>query len=82
MKRKDLLENKYSLENRIWIISIDFYRRIIELGAGSGLLGLALLKYSDKILSYTFTDYSSMILNLLQQNVLLNFSEDQIDVIK
>ncbi|CAF1376465.1 unnamed protein product [Adineta steineri] len=38
---------------------------IIELGAGSGLLGLTLLKYSAKILSYTFTDYSPMILNLL-----------------
>ncbi len=80
MKRKYLLENKYSLENIILIISIDFHRRIIELGAGSGLLGLALLKYSDKILSYTFTDYSPMILNLLRQNVLLNFSEDQLDV--
>ncbi|CAF1386076.1 unnamed protein product [Adineta steineri] len=63
MKRIHLLENK----------------RIIELGAGSGLLGLTLLKYSDKILSYTFTDYSPMILNLLRQNALLNFSEYQID---
>ncbi|CAF3265184.1 unnamed protein product [Rotaria sp. Silwood2] len=61
MKRIHLLENK----------------RIIELGAGSGLLGLALLKYSDKILSYTFTDYSPMILNLLRQNILLNFSDDE-----
>jgi 16S rRNA G1207 methylase RsmC len=60
------------------MISIDFIRRIIELGAGSGLLGLALLKYSEEILSYTFTDYSSMILNLLRQNTLLNFSEDVI----
>ncbi len=63
------------------MISIDSIRRIIELGAGSGLLGLALLKYSDEILSYTFTDYSPMILNLLRQNVLLNFSDDQLDVI-
>jgi tRNA1(Val) A37 N6-methylase TrmN6 len=63
------------------IYFIDFYRRIIELGAGSGLLGLALLKYSDKIFSYTFTDYSPMILNLLRKNVLLNFSDDQLDVI-
>ncbi|CAF4034494.1 unnamed protein product [Adineta steineri] len=63
MKKIHLLENK----------------RIIELGAGSGLLGLTLLKYSDKILSYTFTDYSPMILNLLRQNALLNFSEYQID---
>ena len=54
--------------------------RVIELGAGSGLLGLALLKYCPSILSYTFTDYSSMILNLLRQNVSLNFSEDQLDV--
>ena len=57
-------------------------RRIIELGAGSGLLGLALLKYSDEIVSYTFTDYSSMILNLLRQNALLNFTEEQLDVMK
>jgi methylase of polypeptide subunit release factors len=63
------------------MIFIDFHRRIVELGAGSGLLGLALLKYSDQILSYTFTDYSPMILNLLRQNALLNFSEDQLDVI-
>jgi tRNA1(Val) A37 N6-methylase TrmN6 len=82
MNRKHLLENKYSAENIILIISIDFHRRIIELGAGSGLLGLALLKYSEKILSYTFTDYSPMILNLLRQNTLLNFSENQLDVIK
>ena len=53
------------------------FRHILELGAGSGLLGLALLKSSEKIRSYTFTDYSPMILNLLQQNVLLNFPEDQ-----
>ena len=58
------------------MISIDFIRRIIELGAGSGLLGLALLKYSNEIPSYTFTDYSPMILNLLRQNFLLNFPED------
>jgi tRNA1(Val) A37 N6-methylase TrmN6 len=82
MERKYLLENKYSLENIILIISIDLHRRIIELGAGSGLLGLALLKYSEEILSYTFTDYSPMILNLLRENGLLNFSEDQLDVIK
>jgi tRNA1(Val) A37 N6-methylase TrmN6 len=82
MKRIHLLENKYSLENFIVTISIEFSRRIIELGAGSGLLGLALLKYSETIFSYTFTDYSPMILNLLQQNVSLNFSEDQLDVIE
>ncbi len=82
MNRKHLLENKYLVKNIILIISIDFHRRIIELGAGSGLLGLALLKYSEKILSYTFTDYSPMILNLLRQNTLLNFSENQLDVIK
>jgi len=64
-----LMERKYLLENK----------RIIELGAGSGLLGLALLKYSEEILSYTFTDYSPMILNLLRENSLLNFSEDQLD---
>lgn len=57
-------------------------RRIIELGAGSGLLGLALLKYSDEIVSYMFTDYSSMILNLLRQNALLNFTEEQLDVME
>jgi tRNA1(Val) A37 N6-methylase TrmN6 len=57
------------------------FRHILELGAGSGLLGLALLKSSEKISSYMFTDYSSMILNLLQQNVLLNFPEDQLNVI-
>ncbi len=62
----------------LWIL----FRHIIELGAGSGLLGLALLKYSDEILSYTFTDYSPMILNLLRQNILLNFSEDQFNVIQ
>ncbi len=66
MKRIHLLENKYSLK---------------KLGAGSDLLSLVLLKYSDKISPYTFTDYSPMILNLLWQNVLLNFSEDQLDVI-
>jgi 16S rRNA G1207 methylase RsmC len=59
---------------------IDFNRRIVELGAGSGLLGLALLRYSDTILSYKFTDYSPMILNLLRQNALLNFSDDELDV--
>jgi 16S rRNA G1207 methylase RsmC len=57
-----------------------FFRRIIELGAGPGLLGLALLKYSETILSYTFTDYSPMILNLLRQNASLNFSNEQLDV--
>ena len=64
------------------MICINFHRRIIELGAGSGLLGLALLKYCDKILSYTFTDYSSRILNLLRQNALLNFPEDHLDVVQ
>lgn len=58
------------------------FRDILELGAGSGLLGLALLKSSEKISSYTFTDYSPMILNLLQQNVLLNFPEDQLNVMQ
>ena len=59
---------------------IDGSRRVLELGAGSGLLGIALLKSSSHMPSYTFTDYSPMILNLLRQNILLNFSEDQLDV--
>ena len=82
MERIHLLENKYLFFNIKYWILLNLSRRIIELGAGSGLLGLALLKYSDAISSYTFTDYSSMILNLLRQNALLNFSEDQLDVIK
>ena len=56
-----------------------FSRKIIELGAGSGLLGLALLKSSERIESYTFTDYSPMILNLLRQNASLNFSDEQLE---
>lgn len=80
-KKTSIRKQVFFKKNKI-ISIFEFHRRIIELGAGSGLLGLALLKYSEKIFSYTFTDYSSMILNLLQQNVLLNFSEDQIDVIQ
>ncbi|CAF1045108.1 unnamed protein product [Adineta ricciae] len=63
------------LMNRIDLVR---NKRIIELGAGSGLLGLALLKYSNDISSYTFTDYSPMILNLLRQNALLNYSDEQL----
>ncbi|CAF1050378.1 unnamed protein product [Adineta ricciae] len=63
------------LMNRIDLVK---NKRVIELGAGSGLLGLALLKYSNDISSYTFTDYSPMILNLLRQNALLNYSDEQL----
>lgn len=63
MQRIDLVENK----------------KIVELGAGSGLLGLALLKSSERIPSYTFTDYSPMILNLLMQNASLNFSDEELE---
>lgn len=51
--------------------------RIIELGAGSGLLGLSLLKYFPSIERYRFTDYSAMILNLLKQNISVNYSEEE-----
>ena len=43
-------------------------KTVIELGSGTGIVGLTLLKYSDAARVY-FTDYTERITDLLQKNI-------------
>ncbi|KAL4239695.1 Protein fam86a [Mactra antiquata] len=60
------LQNKHLLQDR----------HILELGCGLGLTGLAISKVCN-VKSYTFTDCNTQVLNLLAQNIELNFSDRQ-----
>ncbi|KAK7068783.1 Protein fam86a [Halocaridina rubra] len=58
--------------------SEEFYgKNILELGAGLGLTGLAIIK-SCSPASYTFTDTHTEVLNTLKENVLINLCEDRL----
>ncbi|CAF1084476.1 unnamed protein product, partial [Didymodactylos carnosus] len=49
--------------------------QILELGSGVGILGLSLLKYIIDIRTFVFSDYSDHVLNLLRQNLSINFPQ-------
>ena len=48
------------------------FKKILELGSGAGLLGLGILQLLPNIQSYTFTDISPQVLNILNANVNIN----------
>ena len=50
------------------------FQKVLELGSGAGLLGLGLLQ-SIGVDTYTFTDVSAQVLNILNANVIINDSE-------
>ncbi|CAF0766654.1 unnamed protein product [Didymodactylos carnosus] len=60
-----LMKNGYLLRNK----------QILELGSGVGILGLSLLKYIIDIRTFVFSDYSDHVLNLLRQNLSINFPQ-------
>ena len=43
---------------------------VVELGSGTGIGGLALLKYTD-VNKVVFTDYQQPVLNLIGENIVL-----------
>jgi hypothetical protein len=49
-------------------------KRILELGSGTGLLGISLLKSLD-VKEYTFTDCHFNVINFLIYNLELNFNK-------
>lgn len=55
-------------------ISIILFRRILELGSGTGLLGLVTCCSANPA-SYTFTDCDENVLKLLKQNVSMNIGK-------
>eukprot|EP00093_Oithona_nana_P010856 10856.XXX_32747_33919_1 [CDS] Oithona nana genome sequencing. len=56
-----------------YISGQDFqFKKILELGSGAGLLGLGILQLLPNIQSYTFTDISPQVLNILNANVNIN----------
>ena len=52
--------------------------KILELGSGAGLLGLGLLKATENISSYLFTDVHHEVLNSIATNYHLNFDTKKI----
>ena len=64
-----------------YISGQDFqFKKIVELGSGVGLLGLGILQLLPNIQSYTFTDFSPQVLDILNANVNINLKKKRLDL--
>ena len=52
---------------------------VVELGSGTGIVGLTLLKYTD-VDTVVFTDYTQQILDVLRDNIVLQESQAKTQV--
>ena len=54
-------------------------KRVIELGSGTGMLGMSLLKAQLGMRTYTLTDCHHKVINALLCNLNINFSAPEMD---
>ena len=54
-------------------------KRVIELGSGTGMLGISLLKAQLGMRTYTLTDCHNKVINALICNLKINFSSTERD---